>query len=58
MLSDGVVSLGPAWDLEVRRRAEAMFLGASHHLMAPDFRAESGFLTEVERVGVAAWAPS
>lgn len=58
MLSDGVVSLGPAWDLEVRRQAEAMFLGASHHFMAPDFRAESGFLAEVDRVGVAAWAPS
>jgi hypothetical protein len=54
-LSTDETLVGSAWDLEVQRTAEAVFFGLGHSYVGPDFRAESGFLTEVDRVQVNAW---
>ncbi len=49
-VSEGDTLVGSAWDLGVHRASETVFFGVGHQYIGPEFRAESGFLTEVDRV--------
>ncbi len=52
---DGDVLRGSAWRFELNRQAEQLFFGAAHSYLAPGFRAEAGYLNEVDRVSASAW---
>ncbi len=49
------VLTGTAWIGRIQRSSETFYLGARQSFLGPDFRAETGFLTEVDRVGASVW---